>query len=245
MKDRIYDLFASRWLDGGTAYLYSDPHFGDAGMNASRGITDGFQIKSINSRVGKKDTLIILGDVGDPSCVAKLRGRKVLIMGNHDKGRTNYLRREVEEEAFDVRDLPPYEARRLREASKTMLDPKAGERERMEAFWEERRIFEAFPKKAKRDNRLFDEVYEGPLMIGDRVLLSHEPVDFPHAVNLHGHDHSGTAFRDGRHLNLCAEFLNYLPMPLREALAKCPPSKVRGIHEEAVARARANPRGKR
>lgn len=90
----LYDSFAERWYrEGGTIYFYSDPHFADEEMVHLRKnyIGDEEQVKSINRICGKKDTLIILGDVGDIEYVKRLRAAyKVLIMGNHDVGASKY-----------------------------------------------------------------------------------------------------------------------------------------------------------
>ena len=66
MIQGLYDIFA-HWHAQGTVWLYSDPHFGDKELAAGviNRPTDEEQIRLINSKVGKKDTLIILGDFGD------------------------------------------------------------------------------------------------------------------------------------------------------------------------------------
>ena len=95
MYKGLYDSF-SRWFnnDRGQVYFYSDPHFNDPEMQFIRTnhIGDEEQVKRINSKIGKYDTLIMLGDIGDTEFVKKLHGYKVLIMGNHDKGASNYKR---------------------------------------------------------------------------------------------------------------------------------------------------------
>ena len=77
----LYKIF-DHWHAEGTVYIYSDPHFYDeeivAGMPERPSAEE--QVKLINSKVGMKDTLIILGDCGDPAMCAKLRGYEVLIM---------------------------------------------------------------------------------------------------------------------------------------------------------------------
>lgn len=73
---------------------FSDPHFDDEDLvNAydDRPSADEL-VRRINSKVGKCDTLICLGDVGALSYVPLLRGYKVLVMGNHDSGASNYQR---------------------------------------------------------------------------------------------------------------------------------------------------------
>lgn len=94
MNKYLYDDFAARWYRGGRIYFYSDPHFSDPEMVYLRKnyIGDEEQVRRINSKIGKNDTLIILGDVGNPEWVKKIRGYKVLIKGNHDGGNTNYQR---------------------------------------------------------------------------------------------------------------------------------------------------------
>lgn len=88
MIKQLYKPF-QHWSEKGTIWLYSDPHFGDPDL-AHLYPTDEYQINMINSKVGRCDTLILLGDIGDIECAKKLRGYKVLICGNHDRGKTIY-----------------------------------------------------------------------------------------------------------------------------------------------------------
>ena len=52
-------------------------------------------------------------------------------------------------------------------------------------------------KKDYKD--IFDEIYDGPLFIAEKILLSHEPVyGLSWCLNIHGHDHWGIEeYRDG------------------------------------------------
>ena len=172
----VYKEYNERWCKQ-TVWIYSDPHFGDEELAAGtpgRPSADE-QVAMINSCVGRKDTLIILGDVGDVEYAKKLRGYKVLICGNHDAGRTNY------EEAFD-------------------------------------------------------EIYEGALIIGEKIILSHEPVDIPWLFNIHGHDHAG-AIRPG-HLNVCSDVRGYKPLNLNHILGKEGHlAKVQSIHRVTIDKA--------
>ena len=168
----VYDIFNERWCKQ-TVWIYSDPHFGDAELAA--GIkgrpSDEEQIKMINSCVGRKDTIIFLGDIGDIECAKQIRGYKVLICGNHDVGHTVY-------------------------------------------------------------QEVFDEVYSGPLMIGEKLLLSHEPVDVPWAYNIHGHDHAGN-LRKG-HTNVCADVIGYKPINFNQWLREGHTSRIQTIHRETI-----------
>lgn len=91
MIEALYKPF-QKWSEVGTIWIYSDPHFGDKELAAGvKGRpTAEEQVKMINAKVGRKDTLIILGDIGDIEYAKKLRGYKVLICGNHDVGHTKY-----------------------------------------------------------------------------------------------------------------------------------------------------------
>ena len=164
MFKHLYDCFA-HWYHGGTIYFYSDPHFADPEMKGIRKgyIPDEEQIQRIRAKVGKNDTLIILGDIGDKEWLKKLRGYKVLILGNHDVGATTY-------------------------------------------------------------QEYVDEVYEGALMISDKLILSHEPIDFPYALNIHGHCHALPHKYDDKHLNMCAEVVisNRLYLFIEKRLIRLP-----------------------
>ena len=186
MYKHLYDKFQNWFQENrGQVWFYSDPHFGDDEMKYIRYnyISDEEQVKRINSKIGKYDTLVILGDIGDVEWVKKLRGYKVLIMGNHDSGASNYKHQNK---------------------------------------------FEAF------DNHLFDEVYEGPIFISDRILLSHEPIDFPFALNIHGHDHSGKLFKDNNHINVCAECIDYTPINLKYIIGKGILKNIDNIHRITI-----------
>ena len=106
--------------------------------------------------MGKHDTFILLGDVGDISCVRKLKGYKILILGNHDTGRSNYERKIVTEK-FDKekyqKDEALLEMKRLYPHCKYEIDE----------GYDFQTPFEYWSVSA--DNCLFDEVYEGVLTI--------------------------------------------------------------------------------
>lgn len=184
----LYDIFA-HWHKEGTVWIYSDTHFNDFDLQAgvsARPVADE-QIKLINSKVGKKDTLILLGDVGDIECARRLKGYKILIAGNHDAGLSNY------------RDV-------------------------------------------------FDEVYAGALIVGEKLILSHEPVDVPWAFNIHGHVHSGEPMSDNQHFNVCGEARKcYEPVNLNQFMKAGFLSKVQTIHRDTIDKAtkRAKKRGKK
>ena len=225
MYKNLYDQFAHWFHDGrGTVYFYSDPHFNDDEMKYLRKnyIGDDEQVRRINSKIGKYDTLVILGDVGDIEWVRKIRGYKVLVMGNHDMGATKYKRRKVsftyrkeeytKDELFDAvrKSFPHYNI----SITLKKYDFTGGSE-----FWH-----------VECDNGLFDEVYEGALMIAPNIILSHEPVEFPYAKNIAGHDHAN---KYNGTINVCAEHIDYTPVPLKwlveQGMLKAP-----DIHRETI-----------
>ena len=216
----------------GSVYLYSDLHFGDAEhfklLKVNNKVPDGIntveeldelQIKNINEVVHKNDTLICLGDVGNVELVKKLKaGYKVLLLGNHDKGASNYIRKAVQLKVGGVALRNP------------VLEPSY-------SAWE---VVGSEP--IMMDNCLFDEVYSGPLMISDKIILSHEPiVPCPrYLVNLHGHTHDRPHkydFNDHIYYNFCSEAINYKPISLSKLIKEGLLSKVDDIHRVAIDRA--------
>lgn len=179
----LYKPF-EHWSKSGTVWIYSDPHFQDEDtkfFDEGRP-TDEELVAKINAKVGKYDTLIILGDIGDVNYVKRLRGYKVLICGNHDIGPSKYLR------------------------CKTDIE----------------------------DNHLFDEVYSGPLIISEKLILSHEPIDLPYMFNIHGHVHNKSYKGDKNHLNCVAEVINYTPISLNKLCKDGVAKDVQSIHRMTI-----------
>ena len=185
MIQGLYDIFA-HWHVQGTVWLYSDPHFGDKELAAGvvNRPSDEEQVKMINSKVGKKDTLIILGDVGDIEFAKKLKGYKILIAGNHDAGLTNY-------------------------------------------------------------KEVFNEVYGGALFIGEKIVLSHEPIDMPFALNIHGHVHDKRAKTDNKHINVCSDVIGYMPINFNQLMKSGPTSKIETVHRTTINKATKRKRGRK
>lgn len=83
---------------------------------------------------------------------------------------------------------------------------------------------------------LFDEVYDGPLFIADKILLSHEPIPYvDFCINIHGHDHGGP-HEYPYHLNLAANICNYTPVNLGKMIKDGILANIDGIHRQAINR---------
>lgn len=222
----LYDIFQERWGQSQSCYIYSDPHFSDEDLEygIKNRPSDEEQIRRINAKAGRKDTLIILGDVGNIECVRKLRaGRKVLICGNHDLGATRY-KREVVKEIYDKNKMTREEAVADMQAKYPGWKVWANEDYAFHAPFERWNVY--------ADNMLFDEVYEGALIVGEKLILSHEPVEIPWLYNIHGHDHAGRKRKN--HLNVCSDVIGYEPVNLTQKLKSGLMSAITTIHRATI-----------
>ena len=223
----VYKIFLEKWDGLQTCWIISDTHFDDKDL--CQGIhnrpSDEELVKIINAKCGKNDLLIHLGDVGNVEWVKQIRAkRKILIMGNHDAGRTNYERQtwtEIFDQSVYTRDTALLEVQREYPGCRYTISEGVGLHTGIE-FW-----------KIVADNMLFDEVYEGPLMIAEKLILSHEPVDVPWAFNIHGHDHTGRK-SDKRHLNVCADVINYTPVNMNQWMKSGALAHIDTIHRETI-----------
>ena len=175
MIDTLYKCF-QRWSENGSVYLISDTHFDDADCRimAKDWISPETHIEKINKKVHRNDTLIHLGDVGNPEWMKQIKAHKVLIMGNHDETATQF---------------EPY----------------------------------------------FDEIYTGPLMIAEKILLSHEPIEgITWAFNIHGHDHDPKNQGDQNHLNLAANVVNWEVISLKDIIKAGFLRHVKSLHRSTI-----------
>lgn len=178
MIECLYDCF-KHWAANGSVYIMSDTHFEDNDcllMDLSW-IRPEKQLELLKSKIHKNDTLVLLGDIGNPEWVKKIKGKKILITGNHD---VVHLYKDV-----------------------------------------------------------FDEIYDGPLFIAPKILLSHEPIfGLNFCVNIHGHDHAGTMRYEDRnsakHINVAANICGYVPINLKEEIKCGLISNVKNIHRIAI-----------
>lgn len=226
---RLYPMF-EKWKSAGVIWVFSDPHFEDADCKLmdKNWISPDEQVARINAKVGKKDTLIILGDVGNVEYVKKLKGYKVLVMGNHDAGASNY-KRKVDKEFIkvsnDVMNDPNFDECRLngnfevinKKVIHKYLEKYKNKKDFAGISGIETSMRDGDYLTITYDNKLFDEVYEGILAIGPDIILSHEPLNLPFGINVHGHCHAGEPVKKGAHsisFNLAANVIGYEPKRL-------------------------------
>lgn len=258
-KLNLYPCF-QHWLKYNNIWLISDTHFGDDEMANLRKdyIGDDEQIKRINSVVGKADLLICLGDCGNIDCFKKIKaGYKVLIMGNHDKGKTNYQRKIEDVKVFCSHGITKEEHQLIDLYTTNHLLGK----EDKEVDLKAKEIFDKYSTIEQRDNHLFDEVYEGILTISSDIVLSHEPYNSKYHFNIHGHSHSDSELINKlvqkydadmpmedyikncldvikteklTRFNICAELTNYTPVSLREIIRSGVLKNIADIHRDCI-----------
>lgn len=238
MIPALYKQF-QHWSKKGSVYLISDTHFAETDMNwrwslikdypfpvldwmneeyTAQCIAD-YIVWKINKVAHKDDTLIILGDVGDTSYIKQLKaGYKVLIKGNHDSGTENYIRSERCITIPQDEDIYKYSN------SSDFI-----------------KFLDFSSRVGYFDNKLFDEVYEGPLLISNKILLSHEPIATnPQCFfNIHGHTHTGSNMSDNSEGFLCltSEQIDFTPVSLGNLLMRGLLSNTKDIHRITIDKA--------
>lgn len=173
MIKTLYKCF-QHWSEKGSVYLISDTHFDDIDCKLmdKNWITPEEHIKKL-SAITKNDTLIHLGDVGNPEYLNKLKCHKVLIMGNHDQS----------SEKFKL---------------------------------------------------YFNEIYSGPLIIAEKLIISHEPLNINWAFNIHGHDHNKNNKGDIFHLNIASNVINYNYYDLNKIIKSGALKNIKSIHRITI-----------
>lgn len=191
MISSLYPTFA-HWSYLGAVYIISDTHFDDPFCKDIDPAwpTSKEYVALLKKSVTENDTIIHLGDVGNPAWMDELPGYKVLIMGNHD--------------------------------TKSLCE------------------------------RHFHEIYDGPLYIGRKLLLSHEPVYVPGAVNIHGHAHNdSTTYGEpvnfqtlsSAAMNRACNVCGYLPLNLGKAIKEGLLSGIKDIHRLTIDQANGKEEG--
>lgn len=238
MLPQLYENF-QHWSDGGSVWIYSDPHFADEDCLKidPNWPSPEEQIAKINAKVHKNDTLIILGDIGDISYIPKLKANyKVLIAGNHDLGLSNYKKKKIQR-VYDVEDYERSGSKLRAELRKEF--PTADIH--ISKSYEFHSPFVRY--NVTIDDRMFDEVYGGPLFIGEKILLSHEPIDLPFALNIHGHTHAtvGYGFHKINQFNACSNSVCFEPQNLGEIIKAGYLKRIETIHRLTIDKASKNP----
>ena len=160
---------------------------------------------------------------------------KVLVTGNHDAGNRNYERKhKLQGKVKSIKEAN--EAVRKGEwFNGTKMVPVS--------YWSEDNP--RFATELYYDNRLFDEIYDGPLFIRDKIVLSHERIELPFAIDIHGHEHT-QPFMEEKELkrydetyktylfNLAADAIDFKPKRLDEIVALAPLSGITSIHRMTI-----------
>jgi calcineurin-like phosphoesterase family protein len=214
----LYEPF-KKWSERGSVYIISDPHFLDA---------ESFEFRKAQGKLPK--------EINSIGALADYQIKEINKVVHRDDTLVCL---------GDVGDIEC--VKKLRAGHKVLI---LGNHDRGAAYYKrdkkyildnEHGTFEIDLNMYRvEDNRLFDEVYAGPLMISDKILLSHEPI-IPcpdYIVNLCGHVHANKhKFKIKKHqyYNFCAEAINYKPISLADLIKNGLLSKVKDIHEVTVA----------
>lgn len=98
---------------------------------------------------------------------------------------------------------------------------------------------------AAAKNMLFwTEVYDGPLFISPKIVLSHEPIyGLDWCMNIHGHDHDPNNKGDEHHLNVAANVIGYKPINLGKEIKNGLLRNCDGIHRYTIDRIKDENKG--
>ena len=228
MIDGLYENFKF-WSEGGSVWIISDTHFDDPDCKLmdENWVSPQEQVKIINRMVNKNDTLICLGDCGNTDYFKQINADyKILIKGNHDGGSEKY-KRDIFYEYYSDRHT-------IDEIKSIIAEKYPSFKYRIEEDYE----LLSPTYKVTLDNGLFDEVYDGPLFISKKLLLSHEPIlGNPNCFfNIHGHEHNGTMYSENG-LNVAANVCKYKPINLKQIIKDGHLSKIKDIHRIIVDKA--------
>jgi calcineurin-like phosphoesterase family protein len=98
--------------------------------------------------------------------------------------------------------------------------------------------------KIRKLRPYFDEVYTGPLIIAQQIMLSHEPIPgINWCLNIHGHDHGGVYYdnNDPYHLNIASNVVKYQVINLKTIIQDGYLSKITNIHRQTIDKAKESP----
>lgn len=235
MIKSLYENFR-HWSNNGSIYLISDPHFNDLDcklMNPNW-IDPNEYVNKLNKIIHKNDTLICLGDCGDLSYIQQLKaGYKILIKGNHDDKGNSIYKRNIIFESYNKKDF------KISELIKVLKDKYPNYK------YDISDVISDLTWTASIDNNLFDEVYDGPLFISNKILLSHEPIyGLPFCINIHGHIHNGEyEYLDDfncKHINITSDVVNWEVINLDKLIKNGIISNILNIHRLTINKAIEN-----
>lgn len=222
------------WEDCQNVYIISDLHFSDKDMSDFFNHPSAEEkVKMINSTVSRQDCLICLGDLGDYHWIKDIRAKtKICILGNHDTGAKKYKRNFYRK----VYDADLYSLDGAQEDFKKIYLSKYWNISYYEGWDACHAPFHYYIFTA--DNKMFDYVFQGPLIIGEKVILSHEHIIVPGMYNLHGHHHSPDWQDTSERMCLCMEKINFTPLNLKKLLTDGRLKNIKTIHELTIEKAK-------
>ena len=147
-------------------------------------------------------------------------------MGNHDAGASNY-QRHIFKQKFDKGLFQKHEA--LDEIKRLYSDCAYSIADSYN-FLDNSPCWEA-----SADNKLFDEVFSGPIMVSEKLILSHEPIEnCDWCMNIHGHTHDRNIVNDTYHFNVCADVISYIPINFNKWVKEGHLAKIQSLHRQTI-----------
>lgn len=219
MIKTLYKCF-QHWSDGGSVYIISDCHFGDTDMNWRWALIRDYPWPVLDWMDQK-----YLADCIADYIIWKInktvhRDDTLIVLG--DVGDVQYIKKLTAKRKVLVKGN--HDA-----GTKNYIKHECWRPHCKDSHCDDCKYYKGW---------LFDEVYEGPLFISEKIVLSHEPLPIPPevALNIHGHDHSGD-YQIGPTINVCAEKIGYTPLNLGTLIKAGVLRDVPGLHRLTIDKA--------
>lgn len=219
MDRHLYDIFAEKWQsDNKQVFFYSDPHFGDLECCVKRG-------QLALNLLEHGNTALIISEIAE------------LFQAYRDSviSADDYVK------AFDELQIKNIN-RRCGKASTFVCLGDVGNLDCVKRLRPRYKVLILGNHDAgvTTYKQVFNEVYDGELLISSKLLLSHVPVFNTNKINLHGHDHCSVD-----QFNMAAESICYVPKSLSEIVATGKLKTVNSLNRKAIDKAIARKRNKK
>ena len=169
------------------------------------------QIEIINKKISDRDLLIVIGDPGDIKYIKEINCSKILITDSRKLCKKLYLNKKYSRYLSFDEEIEYIRAENKEYVLNELLALKP-------QYYNVK--VDTINSRVDYDCGMFDEIYDGPLMIRPHIVLSHRPVKISRGLNVHGDSfYDGESKRVKDNLvwfNVTCNVLNFEPVNLEK-----------------------------
>lgn len=169
------------------------------------------QIEIINKKVSDRDLLIVIGDPGDIKYIKEINCTKILITDGRKLCKKLYLNKKYSRYLTFDEEIEYIKAENAEYVLNKLLALKP-------EYYKVK--VDTINSSVEYDCGMFEEIYDGPLMISPHIVLSHSPVKISSGLNVHGDSFCGG---ETEHIkdklvwfNATSNILNFEPVNLEK-----------------------------